>query len=127
MIKVYNRLNEDYSSYKNNYPIFRGTILGNPYTDKPLKKTLAIFQVSSREEAIKKYREWFDISYQHKPAFKKIIDEIYEKYKNKEDIYLECYCKPLDCHGDVIAEKIKQRFLKEKIKEELEHRKHGTK
>jgi hypothetical protein len=49
-------------------------------------------------------------------SFKNIVDEIYEKYINGEDIYLECYCKPKRCHGDVIAEKIQKRFIKEKFK-----------
>ena len=50
------------------------------------------------------------------------IDEIYEKYKNGETIYLECYCAPLPCHGDIIVKKLQQRLLKEKIKEAKEKR-----
>ena len=46
-----------------------------------------------------------------------MIDEIYEKYKQGETIYLECYCHPLPCHGDVIAEKLQQKLLLEKITE----------
>ena len=43
------------------------------------------------------------------------IDKIYEKYKSGEDIFLECYCKPKRCHGDIIKEKLERRLIKEKI------------
>ena len=117
-IIVYNRAVEDHSSNPNNYPIYRGgSILGNPYTDKPLNKTLAVFHVRNRDEAIARYSSYFDMMYDSNEEFRDIIDEIYEKYKNGEEIYLECYCKPLPCLGEIIADKLKKRLLKEKIKE----------
>ena len=117
-IIVYNRAKEDFSNNPNNYPIYRGgSVLGNPYTDKPLSGTMAIFQAKTREEAIEKYEDYFDIQYGHNIEFTKVIDEIYEKYKNGETVYLECYCHPLPCHGDVIVKKLRQRLLKEKISE----------
>lgn len=117
-IIVYDRTVEDHSASPNNYPIFRGgSILGNPFTDKKLSKTLAIFQVKSREEAIEKYSDYFDSQYGHNKEFTNLIDEIYGKYKSGETIYLECYCAPLPCHGDIIAEKLQQRLLREKIRE----------
>lgn len=115
-IIVYNRKDEDFSMHPNNYPIYRGgSILGNPYTDKPLKGTLAIYHVRTRDEAIERYDSYFDMQYKVNPAFKSIIDEIYEKYKNGDDVYLECYCHPLRCHGDIIAEKLQKRLIKEKL------------
>lgn len=115
-IIVYNRKDEDYSSLPNNYPIYHGgSILGNPYTDKPLKGTLAIYQVRTRDEAIERYDSYFDMQYKVNPTFQSLIDEIYEKYKNGEDVYLECYCHPLRCHGDIIAEKLQKRLIKEKL------------
>lgn len=117
-IIVYNRANEDHSDSPNNYPIYRGgSILGNPYTDKKLDRTMAIYQVKSREEAIKRYDSYFDMMYSANATFKSIIDEMYDKYKNGEDIYLECYCKPLPCHGDIIANKLMKRLIKEKVAE----------
>lgn len=118
MITVYSRLKEDYSNHPNNYPIFRGkSVLGNPYTHKSLSGSLAIYHVNSREEAIQRYDSYFDLQYANNYEFRKVVDEIYEKYKNGEDVYLECYCKPLDCHGDVIANKLKKRLLKEKMEQ----------
>lgn len=117
-IIVYNRSREDHSSNPFNYPIYRGgSILGNPYTDKPVKGTLAIYQVRSREEAIERYDSYFDMQYKYNKEFRDLIDEIYTVYKTGTDVYLECYCKPEPCHGDVIVKKLQQRLLREKIKE----------
>ena len=117
MIYVYNREKEDYSMLDNNYPIYRGvSILGNPYTHLPVKDTKAMFQCKTREEAIEKYDKYFDIMYGNNIEFTKIIDEMYEKYKNGEDLFLECYCKPQPCHGDIIAKKLQEMFIKEKFK-----------
>ena len=122
-IIVYNRTVEDHSSNPNNYPIYRGgSILGNPYTDKPLDKTRAIFHVANRDEAIARYDSYFDMMYGTNEAFTELIDEIYEKYKNGEDVYLECYCGTgenghKNCHGEVIKEKLQKRLIKEKFNE----------
>ena len=114
-IIVYNRNFENHQGDPNNYPIYRPSILGNPYTDKKLEKTKAIYQVSNRDEAIGQYGHYFDIMYNSNLKFKATVDEIYAKYKSGKDVYLECYCKPLPCHGDVIKEKLEKRLLKEKI------------
>ena len=116
MIYVYNRNVEDFSALENNYYIGRENILSNPYTHLPVKDTKAMFQCKTREEAIEKYDKYFDIMYGNNIEFTKIIDEMYEKYKNGEDIYLECYCKPQSCHGEVIEEKLQKRLIKEKYK-----------
>lgn len=123
-IIVYNRGKEDHSTHPYNFPIYRGgSVLGNPYTDKPLTKTMAVYQVKNREEAIQRYGSYFDMQYGRNKEFTEIIDCIYELYKMGETIYLECYCHPLPCHGDIIVEKLQKRLLKEKIKEAKERKK----
>lgn len=112
---VYNKNVEDYSMCQNNYYIGRGSVLGNPYTHKPLQGTMAIYHTRNREEAIERYSGYFDLMYERDAKFKYVIDEIYEKYKRGEDVYLACYCKPEPCHGDIIAQKLQKRLLKEKI------------
>lgn len=113
MIYVYNRTKETHVG-PNNYPIFRGkSILANPYTDIKDKATKALFVVKNREEALAKYSQYFDLMYASNIEFKKLVDEIYKKYKNGEDIYLECYCAPLPCHGNIIANKLQKRSIKE--------------
>ena len=83
---------------------------------------MAVFKAKNREEAIEKYDTYFDTQYGRNREFTAVIDEIYEKYKNGETVYLECYCHPLPCHGDVIVKKLQQRLLKEKIKEAKENK-----
>lgn len=117
-IIVYNRKNDDHTHDNNNYPIFRGSgILGNPYTHLPLRGTRAIYHVRTREEAIDRYSGYFDLEYEHNPAFRNVVDEIYSHYKKGEDVYLECVCHPSRCHGDIIKEKLEKRLLKEKVAE----------
>lgn len=117
-IIVYNRTKEDYSSSPNNYPIYRGgSILGNPYTSIKDRKTKAMHVVNSKEEAIKRYASYFDMMYSGNLDFQTLVDEIYEKYKSGETIFLECYCAPNPCHGDIIKKKLEQRRIKEILKE----------
>lgn len=114
MIYIYNRTKETHEG-PNNYYIGRPSILGNPYTH--IKgETLASFVVKTRDEAIDQYSHYFDIMYGGNIQFKNTIDEIYTKYKNGIDVYLECYCAPLRCHGDIIKEKLQKRLIKERIK-----------
>jgi len=115
VITVYNKTVEDYSTCPNNYYIGRGSILGNPYTHKPLQGTMAIYHTRNREEAIERYSGYFDLMYERDEDFKAVVDDIYEKYKKGEDVYLACYCKPEPCHGDIIAQKLQKRLLREKI------------
>ena len=122
MIYCYNCKIEDFSSKPNNVYIGRGSVLGNPYTHITDKKTKAIYQAKDRDDAIDKYSHYFDLMYGSNLAFTSAIDKIYELYKTGEDVYLECYCKPERCHGDVIKEKLESRLLKEKIQERMKKR-----
>lgn len=114
-IIVYNRNLENHTGDKNNIPIYRPNVLSNPYTHIKDRATLASYVVPTREDAIKAYDHYFDVMYSGNKEFRKAVDEIYEKYKNGETIYLECYCKPLPCHGDIIERKLKKRYIKEMV------------
>ena len=83
--KVVNKYAEEYDVY-----IGRGSKWGNPFTHKD--ETKAEYRVSSREEAIEKYREWI----MNQPELLKDLHEL----KGKT---LGCFCKPKACHGDVLA------------------------
>ena len=127
-IYVYNRKLEEHTG-ENNYRIFRPYILSNPFSHLKDRTTKARYVVSSREEAIARYIPYFKTMYSSNVDFRDVVDEMYEKYKNGEDIYLECYCKkylsdddkPHDdevpCHGDIIKRFLEQRLIKEKITE----------
>lgn len=71
---------------------------GNPFTHIADRKTKAEFIVSSREEAISKYREWILTQ-------PNLLNDLHEL----KDKTLGCWCKPKSCHGDVLLELIKER------------------
>ena len=113
-IHVYNITNEEHYG-DNVFYCGRGSVLGNPYSHIQDKKTKALYIVKTREEAIEKYGHYFDVMCESNLAFKKVVDDIYERYKNGEDVYLGCYCHPRACHCDLIVEKLRKRLLKEKV------------
>lgn len=115
MIKVYNTNLEDHSCTKNNFPIYRGTPLGNPYTVKGKRTNLAKLTVPTREEAIDAYKLFFREMYGKDNELTKYFDEIYEHYRNGEDIYLQCFCKPKPCHGDFIAQELQRKLIRENL------------
>jgi hypothetical protein len=67
--------------------IDRKSIFGNPYV---------IGRDGTREEVIEKYRVWF---------YKKLKDSSFrDRVLALKDHILGCWCKPDDCHGNVIVE-----------------------
>ena len=127
-IIVYNTKMEDYTSENNNFYIGRskeGNPLGNPFTYDNVKSNLAKLTFKTRDEAIKAYEAYFDKMYGVDEELTKAFDEIYEHYKNGEDIYLQCFCKPKACHGDVIAERLQRKLIMEKIKQREKYKKNG--
>jgi len=121
MVYVYNTKTEDHTDKgKNNFYIGRsktGNVLGNPFTFTGKRSNIAKLSFRTREEAIKAYEVYFDKMYGNDPEFTNKIDEMYAKYKSGEDIYLQCFCHPQPCHGDVIAKKLQEMLLMDKIKE----------
>lgn len=87
---VVNKRKEQFDIY-----IGRGSIFGNPYSHLP--NTKAEYTCKTREESIELYREYFHERLNTDPYFKAEV----LKLKGKT---LGCFCKPLSCHGDIIAE-----------------------
>lgn len=117
-IIVYNSHLENHENEKNNFYIGRsrnGNPLGNPFTYEGKKSDIARFVVNTREESIEKYKEYFREMYGKDNELTRAFNEIYEHYRNGEDIYLQCFCKPLPCHGDFLAEELQRKLLLEKI------------
>lgn len=75
---------------KDNYDVYigRGSKYGNPYI---------IGEDGSRDIVIRKYKEYF---YENLASCEFTDKELY-KLKNKR---LGCFCKPENCHGDIIAD-----------------------
>ena len=125
-ITVYNTRQEDYTYKPNNFLICRtkdGNPLANPFTYNGVKTRLAKLSFKTREEAIDAYKMYFKKMYGLDEGLTKAFDTIYEKYKNGEDIYLQCCCKPLPCHGDFLAEELQRKLIKEKMEERRENNK----
>lgn len=78
---------------KDKYDVYIGrpSIWGNPFSH--LNQTTAEFRVSSREEAIKKYKDFL----LYNPE---LVELAKKKLKGK---VLGCWCKPKACHGDILA------------------------
>ena len=125
-ITVYNTHQEDYTYKPNNFLICRtkdGNPLANPFTYNGVKTRLAKLSFKTREEAIDAYKMYFKKMYGLDEGLTKAFDTIYEKYKNGEDIYLQCCCKPLPCHGDFLAEELQRKLIKEKMDERRKNNK----
>ncbi len=97
---------------ENDVYIGRGSPLGNPYTSKDLKNTIAQYQCSSREESVEKYESYLKEKIEQKN--KLICDElnrIYKLVKDGNSVNFICYCAPKLCHGEII-----KKFIEEKLK-----------
>lgn len=109
-------LNDESHLGDNAVSVARPSIFGNPYTHIKNRETLALIKVKNRDEAIDLYDKYFDVMCQEDESFKQAWDNLYEKYKNNDCLYLGCYCH-LDerCHVDVIAKKLRSRGILEMI------------
>ena len=122
-IHIVNINTDDCSNMKNYYYCGRskeGNPLGNPFTYNGKKSSLAKLSFKTREEAINAYRKYFKAAY-GKKGFESLtnkFNEIYAHYKNNEDIYLGCWCYPLPCHTQVIAEELQKKLIREKVAEQ---------
>lgn len=76
--------------------IGRGSVFGNR------------FAVSmGRPECIAAYKEkYFDPAMESDTPLRRAVLDIVERVLAGETIYLECFCKPQACHGDVIRDRI---------------------
>lgn len=121
-IHIINIHTDDCSNLPNYYYIGRSknhNPLGNPYTFNGKRTSLAKLSFKTREEAINAYRKYFELAYNQK-GYEELtskFNDIYKHYKNGEDIYLGCFCKPCACHGDVIAEELQKKLVREKMAE----------
>lgn len=78
---------------KEPYDIYIGrpSCWGNPFSHKD--NTWAIFKTKTREEAIERFKEYLLNT-----------PELMNKLPELKGKVLGCWCSPLACHGDVLAE-----------------------
>lgn len=114
----------DFSSEETNFYIGRSSSMNsplcNPYTHAGKRSNLAKLTFPTRKQCLEAYELYFNAMYGKDDEFTNAFDKIYEKYKEGKDIYLQCFCHPKPCHGDIIARKLQQKLIKEKMLE-----KHG--
>jgi len=100
--------------------IGRGSKWGNPFSHK--SGTLAKHVVKTRKEAIECYREWV---LTQPTLLQDILDGELDGKR------LGCFCKPYDCHGDVLLELTRNKELVrlslEKLKQKIAEQKAGRK
>src|SRR5262245_34444772 len=78
-----------------------GMHFGNPFSDQP--STLAAVLCASRDEAIRLFRAWLD-GRTHQDLEPERRAWILANLPTLAGKRLGCFCKPLACHGDVLAE-----------------------
>lgn len=90
--------------------IGRGSVLGNPYTSIKGKKTLAEFNVETREDSILEFEKY--LHREIEKGNREICNELNAIWKKakKGDVNLICYCKPKSCHGDIIKSIIESKL-----------------
>jgi len=113
-IKIVN--NRFHKPTDNDISIARPSILGNIYCHLDSDFPDAV-KVSTREEAVSLYTNYFLFQYKENQEFKEIIDDL-TRIAKTQDINLACWCVSCDikenqCHGSVI-----KRFIEYKLKKE---------
>lgn len=90
--KVVHCKKEEYDVY-----IGRPSKWGNPFSHK--ENTKAKYLVSSREEAVDAYEDWI-----LNGEGQYLLEDLHE-LKGKT---LGCWCKPKECHGDILVKLVKE-------------------
>jgi len=80
----------------------RGSPLGNPFSYKASK--FEVTKVTSRSEAIEKYRAWLNEQLKYDTPQTRAINECMTKLISEKKIVLGCFCAPEPCHARVITE-----------------------
>lgn len=75
--------------------IGRPSVLGNPFKINTVNTT--------REQSIQMYKQYFYEQIKTSTPFRKEVSRILNLAKI-DDVYLVCWCAPLDCHGRIIKE-----------------------
>lgn len=91
--------NKIYIGRDNPHPKYNliGSILANPYH---------VGKDGTREQVIAKYRVWLWERIQEKGVVYHELLEVALRIIAGNNLILTCYCKPLDCHGDVVKRAI---------------------
>lgn len=74
-----------------------------------MSNTNATYKVATREESIEKYKHYFENRIITDTEFFKQVEELKNNSRYRE-LNLVCFCKPKDCHGDIIKKYIEEHY-----------------
>ena len=77
--------------------IDRRTVLGNPFH---------ITATCTREQSVEAYQQWLRRQWKAGGRVKEALVQLAQQYKRERELTLLCWCTPLACHGDVLADAI---------------------
>ena len=75
--------------------IDRTTLWGNPYK---------IDAMHDRSMVLEMYTAYLIRQLERKGAYYREFLKLVDVYRKTNNLALVCHCKPLDCHGDILAE-----------------------
>lgn len=84
----------------------RPSPLGNPFSHR--EGTLAAVRTNSREESIARYRDWLRDQWRKKTPARAELERLARIYRQTGELTLVCWCAPLTCHADVIADAVQK-------------------
>lgn len=116
-IVIYDVQQECHSTDPNNFSIGEGSVLSNPFKCNGKRTNLKELSFKTYSEMSKAFSDYFDYNYSNNREFKSAVDLLYSRYKDGQDIYLQCSCDSDVHHGNVIVGKINRMLLREKIGE----------
>lgn len=97
----------------NVFRVHRGYALGNPYTHIKDKTTKAAIKVKTREEAIDRYKRYFEESLKLNNEFKMEFEKMIDACMVYDEVFIGCYCDlNEECHGDYIIKRLRQECTK---------------
>lgn len=90
----------------------KGEYIGRP---SPLGNPFKIVECGGREKVIAAYRKWLRVALMNpdRDMYKKVNEEFARlelKLFEEGHLTLLCWCSPLPCHGDVIADFLENGF-----------------
>lgn len=116
-IKRYCVLNEEHNG-ENVFRVHRGYLFGNPYTHIKNKQTKAMIVVKTREEAIERYKRYFENCLKEIPEFREEFEKMVDACMKYDEVWIGCYCNLNEsCHGDYIIQRLRQECTKRMIKD----------
>lgn len=80
---------------------------GKGLKGSPLANPFKLTKESDRQSNLSLYKKWLWLNLKDNTPQLIELQRIMELERKYSDIYLACFCKPRDCHGDIILRAIR--------------------